>query len=93
MKKLTIEEIQQIYDYSTSKSDIVKKLEIKTNQNGINIDKDILKYFSQIGITTREQISKNNLSKHWEEIQKRDYELNPKYCAWCGKKLSFNWSE
>lgn len=83
------EEIQQIYDYSKSKSEIVQKLNIRTNQNGINIDKDILKYFSKIGILTREQISKKNLSNHWLEIQKRDYELNPKYCLWCGKKLPF----
>lgn len=89
MKKLTNEEIQQIYDYSKSKSDICKKLDIRTNQNGIKIDNDILEYFSQIGITQREQISKVNLSKHWEEIQKRDYELNPKYCINCGKIISF----
>lgn len=89
MKELTNEEIQYIYDYSKSKLDICKKLDIRTNQNGVKIDNDILEYFSLIGITQRDQISKINLSKHWEEIQKRDYELNPKYCAWCGKKLLF----
>lgn len=83
------EEIQNIYDYSKSKSEICKKLNIRTNQNGFNIDKDILEYFSQIGINSREQISKKNLSNHWLEIQKRDYELNPKYCEYCGKKLPF----
>ena len=83
------EEIQNIYDYSKSKFEIIQRLHIRTNQNGIKIDKDILEYFSQIGINTREQISKKNLSKHWLEIQKRDYELNPKYCLWCGKKLPF----
>lgn len=87
--KMTKEEIQNIYDYSKSKSEICKKLNIRTNQNGFNIDKDILEYFSQIGISSREQISKKNLSNHWLEIQKRDYELNPKYCEYCGKKLPF----
>ena len=86
---MTKEEIQQIYDYSKSKVEICKKLNIRTNQNGFNIDKDILEYFLQIGINLREQISKKNLSNHWLEIQKRDYELNPKYCEYCGKKLPF----
>lgn len=86
---MTKEEIQQIYNYSKSKTEIANKLQIKLNQNSIKIDNDILAYFSQIGITTREQISKINLSKHWLEIQKRDYELNPKCCEWCGKKLPF----
>jgi very-short-patch-repair endonuclease len=89
MINITKEEIQNIYDYSKSKSEIIKKLQIRTNQNGINIDKDILEYFSQIGINNREQISKKNLSKHWLEIQKCDYELNPKFCLNCGKKLPF----
>ena len=39
---MTKEEIQQIYDYSKSKVEICKKLNIRTNQNGFNIDKDIL---------------------------------------------------
>ena len=86
---MTKEEIQIIYDYSKSKKDIAKKLSIKLNQNKINIDKDILEYFSQIGITQREQISKTNLSKHWLEIQNRDYELNPKYCLNCGNIIPF----
>lgn len=86
---MTKEEIQQVYDYSISKGEICKKLNIRTNQNGFNIDKDILEYFSQIGINSREQISKKNLSNHWLEVQKRDYELNPKYCEYCGKKLPF----
>lgn len=86
---MLLEEIQQIYDYSKSKVEICKKLNIRTNQNGFNIDKDILEYFSQIGITSREQLSKKNLSNHWLEIQKRDYDLNPKYCEYCGKKLPF----
>ena len=77
---MTKEEIQQIYDYSKSKGEICKKLNIRINQNGLNIDKDILECFLQIGIESKEQISKKNLSNHWLEIQKRDYELNPKYC-------------
>ena len=89
MKELINDEIKQIYDYSKSKLDICKKLDIRINQNGLKIDNDILEYFSLIGITQRDQISKVNLTKHWEEIKKRDYELNPKYCLWCGKKLSF----
>lgn len=86
---MTKEEIQQIYDYSKSKGEICKKLNIRINQNGLNIDKDILECFLQIGIESKEQISKKNLSNHWLEIQKRDYELNPKYCEYCGKKLPF----
>lgn len=86
---MSLEEIQQVYDYSKSKREICKKLNIQTNQNSFNIDKDILEYFSQIGINSREQISKKNLSNHWLEIQKRDYELNPKYCEYCEKKLPF----
>lgn len=86
---MSLEEIQQIYDYSKSKVEICKKLNIRTNQNGFNIDKDILEYFSQIGINSKEQLSKKNLSIHWLEVQKRDYELNPKYCEYCGKKLPF----
>ena len=70
---MTKEEIQQIYDYSKSKGEICKKLNIRTNQNGLNIDKDILECFSQIGIESKEQISKKTLSNHWLEIQKRDY--------------------
>ena len=86
---MTKEEIQQIYDYSKSKGEICKKLNIRINQNGLNLDKDILECFLQIGIESKEQISKKNLSNHWLEIQKRDYELNPKYCEYCGKKLPF----
>lgn len=86
---MTKEEIQNIYDYSKSKTEIIKKLNIRINQNGYNIDKDILVYFSKIGITTREQISSKKINQHWLEIQKRDYELNPKYCLNCGKKIPF----
>lgn len=86
---MTKEEIQNVYDYSKSKTEICKKLNIRTSQNGFNIDKDILEYFSQIGINSREQLSKKNLSIHWLEVQKRDYELNSKYCLNCGKKLPF----
>ncbi len=62
------EEIQNIYDYSKSKAEICKKLNIWTSQNGFNIDKDILEYFSQIGINSREQITKKQLMK--EKIDK-----------------------
>lgn len=83
---MTKEEIQNIYDYSKTKSEIIQKLNINSHQNGYNIDKDILKYFSEIGIN---DISSKSLKQHWLEIQKRDYELNPKYCEYCGKQLSF----
>jgi len=86
---MTNQEIQNIYDYSKSKLDIIKKLNINIHQNGFNIDKDILYYFSNIGINNREDISKKNLSNHWLEIQKRDYNLNPKFCEYCGKILPF----
>ena len=64
MKELTNKDIQYIYDYSKSKLDICKKLDIRINQNGVKIDNNILEYFSLIGITQRDQISKINLSKH-----------------------------
>lgn len=83
------EKIQNIYDYSKSKIEICNKLGIELNQNGITLDNIILKYFSQIGINSREEISKKKLSEHWLEIQKRDYNLNPKYCEYCGKILPF----
>ena len=83
------EDIQNIYDYSKSKIEICNKLGIELNQNGITLDNRILKYFSQIGINSREKISKKKLSEHWLEIQKRDYNLNPKYCEYCGKILPF----
>lgn len=86
---MSTEEIQNIYDYSKSKIEICNKLGIRLNQNGISLDNNILEYFSQIGINSRDDISKRNLSKHWLEIQKRDYELNPKHCENCGKKLPF----
>lgn len=85
---MTTEEIQKIYDYSKSKQDIIKKLNINPNQNGINLDKDILKYFSLIDIQI-DDLKIENLKKHWLDIQKRDYNLNPKYCLWCGKQLPF----
>ena len=83
------EEIQNIYDYSRSKLEIIQKLNIRTNQSGINLDKAILSYFSKIGINNREDISRKKLSEHWYEIQKRDYALNPKRCLNCGKVISF----
>lgn len=86
---MSIEEIKNIYDYSKNKSDIINKLNINIHQNGINIDKDILKYFSLIGITKREDITKLKINQHLLEIQKRDYELNPKYCLYCGNQLPF----
>lgn len=86
---MSTEEIQNIYDYSKSKIEICNKLGIRLNQNGISLDNSILKYFSQIGINSRDDISKKNLSKHWLEIQKKDYKLNPKYCENCGKILPF----
>lgn len=86
---MTKKEIQNIYDYSNQKREIIQKLNINPNQNAIKIDKDILVYFSQIGITNKEQISSRSLKKHWLEIQKNDYELNPKYCLNCGEKIPF----
>ena len=52
--------------------EICKKLNIRINQNVLNIDKDILECFLQIGIESKEQISKKNLSNHWLEIQKKE---------------------
>ena len=86
---MTKEEIQKIYDYSKSKQDIIRKLNINPNQNGINLDKDILKYFSIIGINSKDDLKISNLKKHWLNIQQQDYDLNPKYCLWCGEKLPF----
>ena len=42
---LSIEEIQNIYDYSKSKQEIIKKLNINNHQNGRNLDINILKFF------------------------------------------------
>lgn len=86
MINITKEEIQNIYDYSKSKSEIIRKLNIRANQNGGSIDKDILLYFSEIGVN---DVSINSLKQHWLEIKKRDYKLNPKYCEYCGKELLF----
>ena len=75
-----------IYNIQQTKSEIIQKLNINSHQNGYNIDKDILKYFSEIGIN---DISSKSLKQHWLEIQKRDYNLNPKFCEYCGKILPF----
>ena len=82
------EELQNIYDYSKSKQDLCRKLGIRFNQNGYNLNKDILNILSEIGIIEN-QISGKYIRNHYLEIQKRDYDLNPKYCEYCGKKLPF----
>lgn len=86
---LSKEEIQNIYDYSKSKQEIIKKLNINNHQNGRNLDINILKFFSYIGITDINDISKKSLTQHWQYIQKRDYNNNPKYCECCGNILPF----
>jgi len=81
------EDIQNIYDYSRSRLEIIEKCNIKT----INFNKqnnELLLIFSEIGLN-KEDLKIENLKNHWKEIEKRDYELNPNYCKWCGKKLPF----
>ena len=86
---MTNEDIQKIYDYSESKYEMIKKFGIRPNQNGYNLDVNLLKILSQIGINDRSQISKEYLKNHRIEVQKRDYEKEPKCCEVCGKPLPF----
>lgn len=82
------QELQNIFDYSKSKQDLCKKLGIRLNQNGYSLNKELLNILSEIEIT-EDQITGKYIRNHYLEIQKRDYDLNPKYCEYCGKKLPF----
>ena len=58
-------------------------------KNAAYIDNQILEYSSKIGLTTRNDISSKNLHKRYWDNQYKEYELNPKYCINCGKKIPF----
>lgn len=85
----TKEELQYLYDHSPKKSHILRALGIRENQNGINIDNELLCYLSEIGIKNREQISGEFIRKHYKEVQEKEYYQNPKHCKRCGKVIPF----
>ena len=86
---ITNEELQYLYDHSPNKSHLLRALHIRENQNGLDIDFDLLLYLSRIGIKTREQISGEFIRKHYKEVQEKEYYQNPKHCKRCGKVIPF----
>ena len=88
--ELTNEQIEDIFNSTYKKSKICELLNIEYyGKNATYIDNQILEYSSKIGLTTRNDISSKNLHKRYWDNQYKEYELNPKYCINCGKKISF----
>lgn len=84
------EQIEDIFNSTYKKSKICELLNIDSNgKNAIYVDNQILTYSSRIGLITRKDISSKNLHKRYWDNQRKDYELNPKYCLNCGKKIPF----
>lgn len=82
---LTKEEIENLFLECKNKTDLIRKLNIKTNQNGSAVDNDLLIYLSQIGFTDRKSISKANFDYELNKRKEEKYLLNPKRCPICGK--------
>ena len=88
--ELTNEQIEDIFNSTYKKSKICELLNIEYyGKNATYIDNQILAYSSKIGLTTRNDISSKNLHKRYWDNQYKEYELNPKYCINCGKKIPF----
>lgn len=88
--EFTNEQIEDIFNSTYKKSKICELLNIDCNgKNGICIDNQILIYSSRIGLTTRKDISSKNIHKRYWDNKRKEYELNPKYCLNCGKKIPF----
>ena len=88
--ELTNEQIEDIFNSTYKKSKICELLNIEYyGKNATYIDNQILEYSSKIGLTTRNDISSKNLHKRYWDNQYKEYELNPKYCINCGKKIPF----
>ena len=88
--EFTNEQIEDIFNSTYKKSKICELLNIDSNgKNAIYVDNQILIYSSRIGLITRKDISSKNLHKRYWDNQRKDYELNPKYCLNCGNKIPF----
>lgn len=89
--KFSKEQIEEIFNNNSKKSEICKLLNINCEgKNAIYIDNQILEYSKEIGLCTREDISSFNLKKRYNNIQIDLYNKNPKYCINCGNKIPFN---
>ena len=86
--ELSNNEILEIYNNSKNKHELSIKLNIPKNQNTNNTNKYLLFYLSKIGLTL-DDIKGKAITKHYNLIQKEKYNLNPNYCEYCGKPLSF----
>ena len=88
--EFTNEQIEDIFNSTYKKSKICELLNINPNgKNAVYVDNQILIYSSRIGLTTRKDISSKNLHKRYWDNKRKEYELNPKYCLNCGKKIPF----
>lgn len=88
--EFTNEQIEDIFNSTYKKSKICELLNINPNgKNAAYVDNQILIYSSRIGLTTRKDISSKNIHKRYWDNKRKEYELNPKYCLNCGKKIPF----
>lgn len=86
---LTKEEIENLFLECKNKTDLIRKLNIRTNQNGLAIDNDLLFYLRNIGFTDRKSISKANFNYELNKRKEEKYLLNPKKCPVCGKIITW----
>lgn len=84
---LTKDEIENLFLNCKNKTDLINKLNIPTNKNGIWIDNELLFYLRQIGFSDRNSISKVNFNKELNKRKEKFYLLNPKICPVCGKNI------
>ena len=89
MKKLSKDEIYNLFLNCKSKIDLVSKFGFPTNQNGITIDNNLLLYLTEIGFTDRNSISQINFNKKLKECREKEYLKNPNICPNCGNIIPF----
>lgn len=87
MNTFTKEELIQIFSTATSKVKLAESLGIIT-KNGTKMNKEIEEYASIIGYDTS-TIKIDNQRKYKKEQAEIEYNKNPKYCAYCGNKFSY----
>ena len=87
---LNKKQIEDIFNSTYKKSEICKLLNIDyVGKSSTYIDNKILEHSKEIGLCSRNDISSSNLHKRYFDNQRKEYELNPKYCVNCGNKIPF----
>lgn len=83
------EELKKLYHSSKSKKDFLINANIAyIGVSGTKIDSELIKILSFMNVT-KDDISAKSFKKRYLQYCIDEYEKNPKYCKYCGKRIEY----